>query len=464
MLMTPEELRLLKEYLERHSDLKAGFQVEVNRVVFFWQGAWRRVESLKISASGMRLKLEGHKQVRMFPAHSRRALRSKSLRDFLSRLWRLLPGLKVVKICESSDRIRCQSAAVQRLLLHDGQGHLAGVLVPSVESPLQSERVLSSLVLWWDQLQKVEKLKQVVLFLPESWSERLLHAFPFLRIPIVCFKYGASLDAGEGPDRGFLRKVYPREATTSQVGTPYVIIPNQQTPPLRLRSMGESQKGLRLAFRRGCWELSYLGLRVAWYDGDREQYFFDASNPVLLTTANEELFREHLREVARYRCFPPADPRHPYYQQAHEPWLEAQLLKDHRLIEPSFADPVYSQVPTCLDGERRILDLLTVTEYGRLAVVELKIQKDLNLIFQSLDYWERVEYHLKRGDFQKAGYFPGWQLRAERPLLYLVAPLFDFHRMLPVIRKYLVPEIQVHCVGINLAWRKRLKVLRRFQF
>jgi hypothetical protein len=461
--MTLEDLRLLKNYLERHSDLQAGFKIDVDQA-FFWKGAWKRVEGVRLSNAGLRLKLEGGREARIFPPRSRRGLRAKSLREFLSALPRILPGVKVVRISQSSDRIRCQSGAVQRLLLHDGRGHLAGLLVPSVESALLAERVLSSLVLWWDQLQTVERLKNIVLFLPESWSERLLHAFPFLKIPVVCFKYSLFAPAEDEPPGGSLRKVYPREAHSSQVGSPYVIIPNQERPPAWLQSIGESHEGLRLAFRRGCWELSYLGLRVAWYDGDRQQYLFDVAEPALLTAATVDLFREHLNQVFRFRSFPPVDPRHPYYQLAQELWLEARLLNNHRLIDAKFAEPVYSQVPTCLDGERRILDLLTVTETGQLAVIELKIQKDLNLIFQSLDYWERVEYHLRRGDFQKAGYFKDSRLSAERPLLYLVAPLFDFHRVLPVIRRYLVPEVKVHCVGINLAWRKKLKVLRRFEF
>jgi hypothetical protein len=459
--VTPEERRLLKAYLEKHPDLRAGFQLDGEPAIF-WKGTWKNIERFVVSSSELRLRLEGGKEARLFPARSRRSLRAKSLREFLSALSRSLPGLKVVKVCPSTDRLRCQSAAVQRLLFHDGRGHVAGLLVPSAESPLLAERVLSSLVLWWDQLQRVERLKGVLLFLPESWSERLLHALPFLRIPAVCFKYAPA--GGAEDSDGLLRKIYPREAHTSRVGSPYVIHPNQQRPPSRLQSFGERLDGLHLSFRSGCWELSYLGLRVAWHDGDRDQCFFDASRPALLTEAALEPFRAHLAEVARYRRFPPVDPRHPYYQQAQERWLEAQLIKDHRVVEPAFTHPVYSQVPTCLDGERRILDLLTVTEEGRLAVIELKVQKDLNLVFQSLDYWGRVEFHLGRGDFQKAGYFQGWQLSLERPLLYLVAPLFDFHRMLPVIRRYLVPEIQVQCVGINLAWRNRLKVLRRFEF
>jgi len=42
-------------------------------------------------------------------------------------------------------------------------------------------------------------------------------------------------------------------------------------------------------------------------------------------------------------------------------------------------------VPSYLDGQRKVLDLLTVTKSGRLAVLELKTERNLDLIFQGLD-------------------------------------------------------------------------------
>ena len=81
-----------------------------------------------------------------------------------------------------------------------------------------------------------------------------------------------------------------------------------------------------------------------------------------------------------------------------------------------------------------MLDLLGVTEDGRLAVIELKADEDLHLALQGLDYWVRVRWHHLQnpdnatglGEFQRHGYFGGLRLSAEPPRLYLVAPALEF--------------------------------------
>ena len=95
-------------------------------------------------------------------------------------------------------------------------------------------------------------------------------------------------------------------------------------------------------------------------------------------------------------------------------------------------------------------------------VIELKPHREIGLLLQGLDYWDRVRRHLAGGDFQKAGYFPGIELSSEPPLLYLVSPLFEFHPIMPVLRSYLSPVVRFECTGINADWKRGLKVVRRF--
>jgi len=54
------------------------------------------------------------------------------------------------------------------------------------------------------------------------------------------------------------------------------------------------------------------------------------------------------------------------------------------------SDLVYSQVPTLSSGDRGMLDLLAGDRIGRLCVIELKADEDLQLPMQALDYWIRV--------------------------------------------------------------------------
>ncbi len=59
-----------------------------------------------------------------------------------------------------------------------------------------------------------------------------------------------------------------------------------------------------------------------------------------------------------------------------------------------------------------MIDVLTATRQGRLAVLELKADEDIHLPLQGLDYWSRVAWHHSRGEFQKFGYFPGTRVVA----------------------------------------------------
>jgi hypothetical protein len=83
---------------------------------------------------------------------------------------------------------------------------------------------------------------------------------------------------------------------------------------------------------------------------------------------------------------------------------------------------LYSQVPTFSASDRAMIDVLTLTRDGRLAVVELKADEDIHLPLQGLDYWARVTWHHARREFQHVGYFPARELCADKPLLFRVAP------------------------------------------
>jgi len=125
--------------------------------------------------------------------------------------------------------------------------------------------------------------------------------------------------------------------------------------------------------------------------------------------------------------------------------------------------PVYGQVPAFAGGDRGVLDLLAVERSGRLAVLELKATADLQLPIQALDYWLRVKWHLDRGEFTPNGYFPGIQLRAEPPRLFLVSPALEFHPATETVLSFFAPSIDVERVGVGVEWRKGLEVMFRLR-
>jgi hypothetical protein len=176
-----------------------------------------------------------------------------------------------------------------------------------------------------------------------------------------------------------------------------------------------------------------------------------------------------VEELNTFRHPLAADKNHPLYHAAAERWLESLALADITTIDARL-DPqhIYLQVPALsasgpesVGAGRGVMDLLGVTRDGRLAVIELKASEDIHLAMQGMDYWLRVRWHLRQGDFQRYGYFTGVELQAKPPLLYLVAPGFRFHPATDTLLRYLLPDVECVRVGLNEDWRRSLKVVFR---
>ena len=59
------------------------------------------------------------------------------------------------------------------------------------------------------------------------------------------------------------------------------------------------------------------------------------------------------------------------------------------------------------------------------------------------------------------GYFPGRELSAAPPLLYLVTPVLRTHPATSVLLKYLSPEIEWQLVQLDEHWRAGVRVVNR---
>ena len=131
---------------------------------------------------------------------------------------------------------------------------------------------------------------------------------------------------------------------------------------------------------------------------------------------------------------------------------------------------VYTQVPAIAGAsDRGMLDLLGVTTDGRLAVIELKADDDLQLPLQGLDYWIRVRHHHLQnvdlatglGEFQRHGYFKGIELSSLPPRLYLVAPALHIHPATETILRYLSPRVEWTLLALDERWRQEIRVVWR---
>jgi hypothetical protein len=154
------------------------------------------------------------------------------------------------------------------------------------------------------------------------------------------------------------------------------------------------------------------------------------------------------------------------------PFVEAGNPHEPRVIPHLDPNHVYTQVPAIAGAsDRGLLDLLGVTADGRLAVIELKADDDLQLALQGLDYWIRVRHHHLQtadattglGEFQRHGYFRGVELSPLPPRLYLVAPALHIHPATETILRYVSPRVEWSLLALDERWRQEIRVVWRKQ-
>lgn len=186
--------------------------------------------------------------------------------------------------------------------------------------------------------------------------------------------------------------------------------------------------------------------------------------------AGSEAWFADLSQRLFTRREPTGNARDPLFRMQAEGWMESVLRQDLGRIEPSLgSSAAYSQVPAFAAADRGVLDLLTATRDGRLAVIELKADEDLQLPLQALDYWIRVRWLNEQrageadspGELERNGYFPGTPLQRAAPLLYFVVPALRVHPSMEAVLAHLSPTIPWTLIAIAESWRSDWKVVFR---
>jgi hypothetical protein len=232
------------------------------------------------------------------------------------------------------------------------------------------------------------------------------------------------------------------------------VLPNSEVGVLSPAEISFRWRGLEFARAR-------MGAYAVTFRSRQEVVFGVGAEERVLTDSNWPLFVQLLTALR--------EARHPYgprnerlFRMQPERWLESLVMTDVGVIDERLeAESVYSQVPAFSAADRAMIDVLTLTRGGRLAVVELKADEDIHLPLQGLDYWARVGWHHGREEFLKFGYFGGRELSGEGPLLFLVAPALHVHPATDTILRYIAPEIEWEFVGIDERWREGVRVVFR---
>jgi hypothetical protein len=180
-----------------------------------------------------------------------------------------------------------------------------------------------------------------------------------------------------------------------------------------------------------------------------------------LDDSNEAALHSLVRYLSERRCAD-GDRSDPLFRLCPERWLESLIACDVRAIDERL-DPrfVYSQVPAFASTDRAMIDVLTCTVDGRLAILELKADEDIHLPLQGLDYWARVRWHQRNGGFLRNGYFAGRELSDAPPHLYLVAPALRTHPATDTLLRYVSPQIQWTVAQVDERWRAGVRVINR---
>jgi hypothetical protein len=264
------------------------------------------------------------------------------------------------------------------------------------------------------------------------------------------------------PDHGNIQTRLVRLPDATQVRSLFAM-PINKIMALAPQTEIAAISATELSFRLHGLELARVRLANApgTFQVTEEIIFGPPGYETRLSNETEPTFTEYIKTVVEARSHN-GDRRDPLWRMYPERWLESLIFKNVSAVDSSLNPAhVYSQVPAFSASDRAMIDVLTCTRDGRLAVLELKADEDMHLPLQGLDYWARVHWHHSRGEFQQYGYFGDLQLSPRPPLLMLVAPSLRVHPATDTVLRYFSPAIEWSLIGVDERWREGIRVIYR---
>jgi len=405
-----------------------------------------------------------------------RAAKRSARKSYQARLERVLrreyPSFKIQHFSSSPDLEHSFSPVYTRGILHAGQSAFAVLGVNAQETETSVDAALTFGILWMDYQRRhlagrahVEGLR---LFLPPGRSAVARQRAANLDADAAKWQFFElderseicepidSADCGNIITRLTHAVDVPaaRDRFAASVARIQALVPAAE---VTVKSASEIVFRLYgLEFARACLT------PVAGSFRNRESILFGVGPAeCVLDEASESLFVELTKRIAQQRQTGGSH-TNLFFLLAPERWLESLITRDVRAIDERLDGRfVYSQVPAFTACDRAMLDVLTCTLDGRLAVLELKADEDIHLPLQGLDYWARVRWLQQHGEFTRNGYFAGRELSSAPPVLYLVAPALHVHPTTDVLLRYLSPRIEWALVQVDEHWREGVRVVNR---
>jgi hypothetical protein len=387
-------------------------------------------------------------------------------------LERHFPDFKIVRLTSGVDLEKSFGPVYARGLIRRGRTAFAFLGVNAQETQASVDAALTFGILWLDVCRQTQTANVLIeglkLFVPHRSSDLVRERMANLNRAAAKWRLfelnekDDSLAEIDCTDRGNIstRLVHATDEAAARarfresIARVESILPNCEVTVLSAAELDFRWRGLEFARAR-------MGFIPGSFQSTEEIVFGVGREERVLEERNESVFAD-LAQCLR-------DVRHPYGPRTHllwrmcpERWLESLVVRDVSVIDERLDTEFrYSQIPAFTGADRAMIDVLTTTQSGRLAIVELKADEDIHLPLQGLDYWARVAWHNARGEFSRFGYFQGRELSAEKPLLFLVAPALHVHPATDTLLRYLNPEIEWGFIGIDEHWREGVKVVFR---
>jgi hypothetical protein len=350
-----------------------------------------------------------------------------------------------------------------RGVLKSGKSSWAVVAAPEEESSSSASRCLTFALLWLERLSSSADRKPATglrLLLPKENIAAVAHLVAVLnpKLQVEIYQYDRRREIAERIEPSSLANVSSRLVPLRESQS---LLDRAQPQLEPVKSLAPSRITLHPSVPQRQICLRFRGLSFAIWD-DGKIHFGAPDAREQLNAGNQLALKEMLHELEIHRNPLASDVTHAQFRAQPERWLETLVREDVSRIDPALDRRfAYAQVLANAGGDHGILDVLTVTRSGRLAILELKSSEFLNLPLQAADYWLRIKRHLEQGDLARYGYFPGVELQTALPIVYLVAPALRFHPATDVIVRNLSPQIEIVRVGLAENWRRGLRVVLR---
>ena len=403
---------------------------------------------------------------------AKRAARASYEHKLRRAIERHFPGFAITRLTTGVDLEKSFGPIYARGLLKQGQSAFALLGVNASESQGSIDASLTFGILWLDVCRQASAGRMLVegllLFVPSGCSSLVRERMANLNRAAAkwrLFEFDERHDAVaeiDSTDRGNVatrlvhatNEAAAHERFADSIGRIKAIVPASEVVVLSPAEIAFRWRGLEFA-------RASLTAEAVTFRNKQEIRFGVGAEERVLDDRNWTLFLELLTTLRN--CRHPYGPRGERLFRMHpERWLESLVMTDVSVIDVRLeTESVYSQVPAFSAADRAMIDVLTLTREGRLAVVELKADEDIHLPLQGLDYWARVQWHNGRGEFLKFGYFGGREISQESPLLFMVAPALRVHPSTDILLRYISPDIEWAFVGIDERWREEVRVVFR---